>query len=138
MHSRKLIVSGRTEASRKVVTLARTNGVLQEIHVQRGSKVKKGDIIAVLSDDAREAQVQQARALLDQRQVELDGRIVDELKDVIQRRIELRPGLRQFGPRELPLGSSSIAVERSPTMIAQMPSSDAATSTLPSRLSPVA
>ena len=60
-HSRKLLLSGRTEADRKVVTFARTNGMLQELRVRRGSHVKKGDIIAILSDDAREAQVLQAQ-----------------------------------------------------------------------------
>jgi multidrug efflux system membrane fusion protein len=73
-HSRKLVLSGRTEAAQKVVILARTNGLLQEMKVHRGSRVKKGDVIAILSDDAREAQVQQARALLDQRRIELDAK----------------------------------------------------------------
>src|SRR6185295_13446783 len=73
-HSRKLVLSGRTEADRKVVTFARTNGLLQELKVRRGSHVKKGDIIAVLSDDAREAQVQQAKALLEQRTIELEAK----------------------------------------------------------------
>ena len=73
-HSRKLLLSGRTEADRKVVTFARTNGMLQELRVRRGSHVKKGDIIAILSDDAREAQVLQAKAMLDQRGVELEAK----------------------------------------------------------------
>ena len=73
-HSRKLLLSGRTEADRKVVTFARTNGMLQELRVRRGSHVKKGDIIAILSDDAREAQVLQAKALLDQRTAELEAK----------------------------------------------------------------
>jgi multidrug efflux system membrane fusion protein len=73
-HSRKLLLSGRTEADRKVVTFARTNGMLQELRVRRGSHVKKGDIIAILSDDAREAQVMQAKALVDQRAVELEAK----------------------------------------------------------------
>jgi multidrug efflux system membrane fusion protein len=73
-HSRKLVLSGRTEADRKVVTFARTNGMLQELRVRRGSHVKKGDIIAILSDDAREAQVLQAKAMLDQRGVELEAK----------------------------------------------------------------
>jgi multidrug efflux system membrane fusion protein len=70
-HSRKLMLSGRTEALRKVVAFARTNGLLQELKVHRGSHVKAGDVIAVLSDDAREAQVQMAKALLAQRNTEL-------------------------------------------------------------------
>ena len=73
-HSRKLVLSGRTEADRKVVTFARTNGLLQELKVRRGSRVKKGDVIAILSDDAREAQVLQAKALVAQRTVELEAK----------------------------------------------------------------
>src|SRR3954471_5788877 len=73
-HSRKLLLSGRTEADRKVITFARTNGLLQELRVRRGSIVKKGDIIAILSDDAREAQVLQAKALLEQRTIELEAK----------------------------------------------------------------
>jgi multidrug efflux system membrane fusion protein len=73
-HSRKLVLSGRTEADRKVMVMARTGGVVTELMVRRGSKVKKGDIIAVLSDDARKAQVAQAEALLTQRKAELDAK----------------------------------------------------------------
>lgn len=73
-HSRKLILSGRTEADRKVTLTARTGGVLTELRVKRGQQVRKGDVIAVLSDDAREAQVAQARALFNQRQTELEAR----------------------------------------------------------------
>ncbi len=73
-HSRKLLLSGRTEADRRVTVFARTNGVLAELRVQRGSHVKGGDVIAVLSDDAREAQVLQAQALLEQRKIELEAK----------------------------------------------------------------
>lgn len=73
-HSRKLILSGRTEADRKVAVTARTGGALTELRVKRGQQVKKGDVIAVLSDDAREAQVAQARALFTQRKTELEAR----------------------------------------------------------------
>src|SRR5215475_13320745 len=55
-HHRKLTISGRTEA------------------VKRGSRVEAGDIIAVLSDDARTAQVEQARAMVTQRRTELDAK----------------------------------------------------------------
>ncbi len=73
-YSRKLLLSGRTEADRKVMLYARTGGELKELRVRRGDHVNKGDIIAVLSDDAREAQVAQARALLTQRKAELEAR----------------------------------------------------------------
>jgi multidrug efflux system membrane fusion protein len=73
-HSRKLILSGRTEADKKVTLTARTGGILTELRVKRGQQVQKGEIIAVLSDDAREAQVAQATALFNQRKTELEAR----------------------------------------------------------------
>jgi multidrug efflux system membrane fusion protein len=73
-HSRKLVLSGRTEADKKVMVVARTGGVLTELRVRRGDRVKKGDIVAVLSDEAREAQVAQAQALVTQRKAELDAK----------------------------------------------------------------
>jgi len=73
-HSRKLVLSGRTEADRKVMVTSRASGVITEIKVRRGSVVKTGDVIAVLSDEAREAQVEQARALATQRKTEIDAK----------------------------------------------------------------
>jgi membrane fusion protein, multidrug efflux system len=73
-HSEKLLLSGRTEADRKVMAVARTGGVLTELKVRRGSVVQKGDVIAILSDEARESQVTQAKALLEQRKIELDAK----------------------------------------------------------------
>ena len=73
-HSRKLVLSGRTEADRKVMVTSRAAGVIAELKVRRGSVVKAGDVIAVLSDEAREAQVEQARALATQRKTEIDAK----------------------------------------------------------------
>jgi multidrug efflux system membrane fusion protein len=73
-HSRKLVLSGRTEADRRVTVTARTGGVLTELKVRRGSWVNEGDIIAVLSDDARSAQVAQAESLVTQRRAELEAK----------------------------------------------------------------
>src|SRR5438046_693612 len=42
-HSRKLVLSGRTEADKRVTVTARTGGVLTELRVKRGSVVKTGD-----------------------------------------------------------------------------------------------
>jgi multidrug efflux system membrane fusion protein len=70
----RLVLSGRTEADRKVMVTARTGGVLTDLRVRRGSAVKKGEIIAVLSDEAREAQVEQARTVVAQRRKELEAR----------------------------------------------------------------
>ncbi len=73
-HARKLTLSGRTEAYHKMMAVARTNGVVVKLNVRRGDHVKTGDVIAVLSDEAREAQVAQARALVAQRMAELDAK----------------------------------------------------------------
>jgi multidrug efflux system membrane fusion protein len=73
-HAPTLTLSGRTEADHKVAITARTGGTLTELKVKRGQHVKKGDVVAVLSDDARQAQVAQAEALVDQRKAELDAK----------------------------------------------------------------
>ena len=73
-HARKLVLAGRTEADRRVTVAARSGGVLTELRVRRGARVKEGDIIAVLSDDARKAQVAQAESLVIQRRTELEAK----------------------------------------------------------------
>jgi multidrug efflux system membrane fusion protein len=73
--TRNLVLSGRTEADRKMMLTARVDGVVSELKVRRGSVVKAGDVIAVLSDEAREARVLQARAMLMQRKTELAARM---------------------------------------------------------------
>ncbi len=73
-HSRRLALSGRTEADKHVVLTARTSGVLTELRVKRGAVVHKDDVVAVLSDEAREAQVAQARAVVTQKRTELDAK----------------------------------------------------------------
>lgn len=75
LHARAITLSGRTEAERRATAVARTSGVIVDLKVRRGSQVKAGDVIAVLSDEAREAQVIQAKARLEQRRIELRGRL---------------------------------------------------------------
>src|SRR5262245_21107527 len=73
-HARKLVLAGRTEADRRVTVAARSGGVLTELRVRRGTRIAEGEIIAVLSDDARKAQVAQAESLVIQRRTELDAK----------------------------------------------------------------
>jgi membrane fusion protein, multidrug efflux system len=73
-HSRKLTISGRTEADRHGVITARTGGVVTELKIKRGMRVKEGEILAVLSDDARAAQVAQGKSLVFQRRTELESK----------------------------------------------------------------
>src|SRR5437588_3973086 len=72
---RNLVLSGRTEADRKMMLTARADGTIRELKVRRGSVVKEGDVIAVLSDEARESRVLQAKAMLMQRKTELAARM---------------------------------------------------------------
>ena len=73
-HAQRMTLSGRTEADRKVIASARASGIITELRVQRGSTVNEGDVIAVLSDEAREAEVAKAQALVAQRRGELEAR----------------------------------------------------------------
>jgi multidrug efflux system membrane fusion protein len=73
-HRRNLTIAGRTEADKRVTVTARTGGVVTELRVKRGMWVKKGETIAILSDEAREAQVVQAQALVTQKRTELDAK----------------------------------------------------------------
>ena len=54
---------------------ARADGTITELKVRRGSIVKEGELIAVLSDEAREARVLQAKAMLMQRKTELAAKM---------------------------------------------------------------
>jgi multidrug efflux system membrane fusion protein len=75
MHQRRTVLSGRTEADKRVWAVARVSGVVVDLRVRRGSVVKQGDVVAVLSDEAREAQVKQAKARLEQRKAEAVARL---------------------------------------------------------------
>jgi multidrug efflux system membrane fusion protein len=74
-HQRSLVLSGRTEADKRANAVARAPGLVVDLKVRRGSPVKTGDVIAVLSDEAREATVAQARAKLEQRRSETEAKM---------------------------------------------------------------
>ena len=74
-HARAVIVSGRTEADNRASAVARTAGSIVELKVRRGDRVEEGDVLATLSDEARQAQVEQARALVEQRQTDLNAQL---------------------------------------------------------------
>jgi membrane fusion protein, multidrug efflux system len=73
-HTRKLVISGRTEADKRVVLTARAAGVVTDLRIKRGTAVEKDDIVAILSDEAREAQVAQAQAVVTQKKTELEAK----------------------------------------------------------------
>jgi multidrug efflux system membrane fusion protein len=74
-HARSIVLSGRTEADDRASAVTRTAGTIEELEVRRGTVVTESDVLAVLSDEAREAQVAQARALVQQRKTDLDAKM---------------------------------------------------------------
>ncbi|HVV94923.1 MAG TPA: efflux RND transporter periplasmic adaptor subunit [Hyphomicrobiales bacterium] len=73
-HARRITLSGNTEADRRAPAAARIAGIVRELRVKRGDRVTAGEIVAVLSDDGRDAQVAQAKARLIQRRIDLDAK----------------------------------------------------------------
>jgi multidrug efflux system membrane fusion protein len=75
LHQRTTTLSGRTEADKRATAVSRASGIVVDLKVRRGSTVKTGDVVAVLSDEAREANVAQARARLEQRRSEYEAKM---------------------------------------------------------------
>lgn len=74
-HVRSITLSGFTEADKRASATARAPGVIVDLKVRRGAVVNTGDVLAVMSDEAREANVLQAKARLEQRRNELEARL---------------------------------------------------------------
>ena len=63
----RIVLSGRTEADNRASAVARTDRLHRRAEgPPRRSVVKEGDVVAVLSDEAREAQVAEAEAMVAQ------------------------------------------------------------------------
>src|SRR6185436_10012101 len=75
MHVKTVTLSGRTEADNRASAVARTTGSIVSLKVRRGSRVNQGDVLAVLSDEARAAQVEEAAAMARKRQADLDTKL---------------------------------------------------------------
>lgn len=68
-----LIVAGRTEASRHVVLKAETAGSIRELDIEEGQFVDKGQVIARLNIEDRQAKYDEAKALVAQREIEFEA-----------------------------------------------------------------
>jgi len=68
-----IVIRGRTEAKRAVQVRAETAGVVAELPVEKGQPVKKGDTLCKISVNARQARLDEAKALLQQRWLEYDA-----------------------------------------------------------------
>ena len=68
--TRDVIIYGKTEAARDVTLRAEIDGRIVAVEAKRGARVQKGDTIVRLDVRDREARLQQARALVDQREIQ--------------------------------------------------------------------
>jgi len=68
-----LTVRGRTQALHWVDTRAQVDGIVKAIHFEKGDRVKAGDVLCELMVNDRGAKLDQARALVAERQKEWDA-----------------------------------------------------------------
>jgi multidrug efflux system membrane fusion protein len=71
--TRDVVIYGKTEAARGVTLRAEIDGRVVAIGAKRGARVREGDTIVRLDVRDREARLQQARALVDQRDIQFDA-----------------------------------------------------------------
>ena len=67
---KSLILTGQTEPSRRALLKAETAGRIVSVEAVEGAILKEGDIIVKLAMNDREARLEEAKALLKQRQIE--------------------------------------------------------------------
>ncbi|MBS9722245.1 efflux RND transporter periplasmic adaptor subunit [Tianweitania sp. BSSL-BM11] len=70
MHARAVRMSGITEANKRAVLATRAGGIIDELPVTQGQRVKTGDLILRLAAEEKTAAVDTAQALLAQREAE--------------------------------------------------------------------
>ncbi len=70
---REVIVQGQSQAKREVVVKAQTYGQVEQVLADKGAAVSRGAAVIKLQDDARALQLQEARSLVAQRNLEYDA-----------------------------------------------------------------
>lgn len=68
-----VVIQGRTESNRSVLISSETNGIVENIFVDKGDQVIKGQIICKLSIDSRMAKLDEAEALMRQKKLEWEA-----------------------------------------------------------------
>jgi membrane fusion protein, multidrug efflux system len=74
-HARSVKISGVTRADKQTVLTARAGGIIGELNVRQGALVKKGDVIARLDPEGRDAAARTAEQVLEQRKAETKARL---------------------------------------------------------------
>lgn len=70
IHEHRIVLRGRTESARSVVVRSETAGVVAQTPAREGAFVRKGEVLCRLAVDARQATLDQARALLRSRRLQ--------------------------------------------------------------------
>ena len=73
LHARAIRLSGSTDADKRAVLATRAAGIVEELPVEQGARVARGDLIARLRDEGKQSAVETARQLLAQREAEADA-----------------------------------------------------------------
>lgn len=72
-HARAIRISGQTEAEKRATLAIRVMGVIQELPVKQGDHVNRGDLVMRLEAEDKQAAVETAKVLVEQRQAEADA-----------------------------------------------------------------
>jgi multidrug efflux system membrane fusion protein len=72
-HARAIRMSGQTEANQRATLAVRTNGVIDQLPVKQGDRVKAGGLILKLAAEEKTAAITTARQVLDQREAEAEA-----------------------------------------------------------------
>lgn len=68
-HQNEIILFGRTEAERTVDVMAETKGRVAAVLVDKGDRVRKGEVLVRIALDDRKARLAEAEALVEQRDI---------------------------------------------------------------------
>jgi multidrug efflux system membrane fusion protein len=73
MHARSIKISGVTQADKQTTVTARAGGIIGELLVKQGDRVKEGDVIAKIAPEGRDAALRSAQQALEQAQAQADA-----------------------------------------------------------------
>lgn len=72
-HWREVTARGHTEAKRKVMVMSEIKGRITEVAVQKGGRVRRGDVLVRIDVADRMAQMAEAKALVRQHEIEYEA-----------------------------------------------------------------
>lgn len=89
---REIVITGRTAPSRTATVRAETSGRVIEVGIDRGKRINHGDLLVRLATDDREFRLQEALALVKQREFDYQAQ-QDLLKKGFQPKIQIAEAL---------------------------------------------